>query len=305
MWRNRAEESGTERNTEETTLMESIIFPNKNNLTSLSNISNVALEKNILNLSVANNNNNINKFIILNDESEEEIVLCKKNLECDIYISALKQKLNIAKKERKISELTLNTMKRKILELKEKEIETWKQYKEFQSIIQKIIYNKSKKKQKNNNKKSIRKSPNSSIEFSNYSVLTNLNNKSSYIYYNANGNIYKSPNINMEKAKNKNKLDRNQMNESSKNLYKPINTCPFSLKKNKKHYFQNLELRLNKCKGNNKNERRSPEIQIKKNLMKKLEEDERERQQIQEEIAKIEKEQINLFKNFNQNVKSQ
>ena len=85
-------------------------------------------------------NKNYN-YNTINEYSDEDLYLSKLNLECDMHISSLRKQLEILKKDRKKVELNVKNLKKKINELQDKEIKSFKQVEYTKKYIDKIMKN--------------------------------------------------------------------------------------------------------------------------------------------------------------------
>ena len=260
--------------------------------------------------------------------------ISKKNLEYDIQIAALKKKLASVKEQRKQSEMKVNLIKIKIKQLQNEEKASIKELENTKKSIQKIRNNR-KKSQINNNANKAFKKNKKTHNFIKIKTLSFINNKNSgnFInnsYFKDNENKIGSNHsfhISMKKNNNfknsftpkanylvkKNALNNpnnrsNPFNDkygdySFKNTSINLEQIKFNYSNipNKKRVLANSISNQNK-NINNKNNKNDLKSQIKKNLINKLKQDEEERKRIQEEIRKIEKEQYNLWVNFNDNM---
>ena len=80
----------------------------------------------------------------IDDYNKDIFHLTKINLEYDIYLSSLKKQLAIIKEERKLSEINVTNLKRKIFELQKEEQKSIKQLENTKKYIKKIIDNRKK-----------------------------------------------------------------------------------------------------------------------------------------------------------------
>ena len=252
-----------------------------------------------------NPNNNIN-----NDNFS--INFSKKNLEYDININNLKKKLQSIKEINKNTQNNIQLIKIRINKLQNDERISFRELEKTKKMILKIKSNK--KKQKYNSKKKLKLNLNSinnkTLSFnskkSNPTIINTTYGTKSQIFSKMKSNIGKHNsfiiNINPRKKLNfyndvlispkmKYFIKKNGINNSYDIIPQNDinNTNEIKTSKFKKKLF---------LEKNNKNWKNT----IKKNLMKKLKEDEEKKRKIEEEIQLIEKEQYDLWNNFNENM---
>ena len=304
---------------------------NNSNCLSTSSLNN---QSSILFLNKSTTNKNQSKFLY-NRSITDNTDISKRNLEYDIQIASLKKKLASVKEQRKKSEMKVNSIKIRIKQLQNEEKASIKELENTKKSIQKIRNNRKKsqnnKKSENNTCKKNKKAHN----FIKIQTLSFINNKNSGNFIN---NSYFKDNENKIASHHSFNISMKK-NNHFKNSFTP--KANYFVKKNAlnnpnkrsntfndyygAYSFKNTSINLDKIKINNpnnpnKNRAESNTIsnqnkninnkynkidlksQIKKNLIKKLKQDEEERKRIQEEIRKIEKEQYNLWVNFNDNM---
>ena len=266
-----------------------------------------------------------NKSQIINDQATslntENIVFSKdilntskKKLECDIKISTLKKKLAEVKEERKKSQYNVNIMKHKIIQLQNEEKNSIRRLENTRSRINKIYENRTKILNRNNNR-----NYSSNLKKKGYSVSSNNLSLKSFCLLNHSKTVFDEFNnslstINPANTSNKKKyvtLNNSEKNNSSvskirkeklnfnkdekihsqKIIFRKINLNSFSEKTNSKKCFKENNI------NNTKNK-------LKQDLIKKVSEQEEEKKRIQKQIEDIEKEQVNLFNSFNQDMSS-
>ena len=267
------------------------------------NFCNKKIEKIHLNTPIIINKKD--NYNTINEYSEEDFLLSKMNLECDINISSLKKKLNEMRQNRKKVELKVINLRKKINELQNKEKKSLKQLEYTKNYINKI-----KKKSKNNLNKNygiiITKINNIYQNNKNPgSIKLNINNSNNYktwmpskkkisfnhkpnlshlAYYSAIKN--NSINISNNNLNSKNNLNKKQTIEKIGN-YK-ICSSPIS----SKIYIKKNITSVRKTKNYRK---------IKDNLIKHIKRDIDEKLRIEREIDKINKEQNKIYNNFYEN----
>jgi hypothetical protein len=94
-------------------------------------------------------NNRNENYNTINEHSEEELCLSKRNLEYDLHITNLKKQLEKLKNDRKKAEINVIHLKKKILELQNKEIASSRQLEYTKKYIKKIMKNSKNKINKN------------------------------------------------------------------------------------------------------------------------------------------------------------
>ena len=94
-------------------------------------------------------NNRNENYNTINEHLEEELYLSKRNLEYDLHITNLKKQLEKLKNDRKKAEINVIHLKKKILELQNKEIASSRQLEYTKKYIKKIMKNSKNKINKN------------------------------------------------------------------------------------------------------------------------------------------------------------
>ena len=240
--------------------------------------------------------NQSNNYNTINEYSEEELYLSKLNLECDIYISSLKQNLVNIKKERKQIESKIINLKKKIQELQDKEMKSSKQLEHTRNYINRIMKNSKNNLNKNygiiitkinniyqNNKNpgNIKLNINNSNNYK--TVVPTKKSVSSMVKTNLNNNI-SNREIRLKRNLIKNqKIKKAEFATDFKNCPSPI-TSKIYIKKNI------TSIRKTKNYEN-----------IKNNLIKNIKKDIDEKLRIEREIEKVNKEQNKLYNNFYEN----
>ena len=230
--------------------------------------------------------NQSNNYNTINEYSEEELYLSKLNLECDIYISSLKQNLVNIKKERKQIESKIINLKKKIQELQDKEMKSSKQLEHTRNYINRIMKNSKNNLNKNygiiitkinniyqNNKNpgNIKLNINNSNNYK--TVVPTKKSVSSMVKTNLNNNI-SNREIRLKRNLIKNqKIKKAEFATDFKNCPSPI-TSKIYIKKNI------TSIRKTKNYEN-----------IKNNLIKNIKKDIDEKLRIEREIEKVNKEQ--------------
>ena len=256
--------------------------------------------------------NQSNNYNTINEYSEEELYLSKLNLECDIYISSLKQNLVNIKKERKQIESKIINLKKKILELQDKEMKSSKQLEHTRNYINRIMKNSKNNLNKNygiiitkiNNIYQNNKNPGN--------IKLNINNSNNYKtvvptkksvssmvktnlshlpFYNEIKNIDNNINNNISnrEIRLKRNLIKNQKIKKAE-FATDIKNCPSPI--TSKIYIKKNITSIRKTK-NYEN--------IKNNLIKNIKKDIDEKLRIEREIEKVNKEQNKLYNNFYEN----
>ena len=254
--------------------------------------------------------NQSNNYNTINEYSEEELYLSKLNLECDIYISSLKQNLVNIKKERKQIESKIINLKKKIQELQDKEMKSSKQLEHTRNYINRIMKNSKNNLNKNygiiitkiNNIYQNNKNPGN--------IKLNINNSNNYKtvvptkksvssmvktnlshlpFYNEIKNIDINNNISNREIRLKRNLIKNQKIKKSE-FATDIKNCPSPI--TSKIYIKKNITSIRKTK-NYEN--------IKNNLIKNIKKDIDEKLRIEREIEKVNKEQNKLYNNFDEN----
>ena len=258
------------------------------------------------------------QITILNTENSnfnnDVFDISKKDLECDIKISALKKKLSNLKEERKKSEYNVNIMKHKIIQLQNEEKNSIRQLEYTRNKINKIYENRNRILNRNNSnfasskKKSKRNGY--SVNTSNLSLKSFLGFNRSKIAFDDLNNSRKT----IDHANTSNKKRYNPLYNSAKinSSGKKIPTEKLTFNKDDKIRSQKIILRkinVNALaeKRNHKKEVKENNIintknKLKQDLINKVNEQEEEKKRIQKQIEEIEKEQVNLFNSFNENM---
>ena len=254
--------------------------------------------------------NQSNNYNTINEYSEEELYLSKLNLECDIYISSLKQNLVNIKKERKQIESKIINLKKKIQELQDKEMKSSKQLEHTRNYINRIMKNSKNNLNKNygiiitkiNNIYQNNKNPGN--------IKLNINNSNNYKtvvptkksvssmvktnlshlpFYNEIKNIDINNNISNREIRLKRNLIKNQKIKKAE-FATDFKNCPSPI--TSKIYIKKNITSIRKTK-NYEN--------IKNNLIKNIKKDIDEKLRIEREIEKVNKEQNKLYNNFYEN----
>ena len=256
--------------------------------------------------------NQSNNYNTINEYSEEELYLSKLNLECDIYISSLKQNLVNIKKERKQIESKIINLKKKIQELQDKEMKSSKQLEHTRNYINRIMKNSKNNLNKNygiiitkiNNIYQNNKNPGN--------IKLNINNSNNYKtvvptkksvssmvktnlshlpFYNEIKNIDNNVNNNISnrEIRLKRNLIKNQKIKKAE-FATDFKNCPSPI--TSKIYIKKNITSIRKTK-NYEN--------IKNNLIKNIKKDIDEKLRIEREIEKVNKEQNKLYNNFYEN----
>ena len=256
--------------------------------------------------------NQSNNYNTINEYSEEELYLSKLNLECDIYISSLKQNLANIKKERKQIESKIINLKKKIQELQDKEMKSSKQLEHTRNYINRIMKNSKNNLNKNygiiitkiNNIYQNNKNPGN--------IKLNINNSNNYKtvvptkksvssmvktnlshlpFYNEIKNIDNNINNNISnrEIRLKRNLIKNQKIKKAE-FATDFKNCPSPI--TSKIYIKKNITSIRKTK-NYEN--------IKNNLIKNIKKDIDEKLRIEREIEKVNKEQNKLYNNFYEN----
>ena len=249
--------------------------------------------------------NQKDNYNTINEYSEEDFLLSKMNLECDIHISSLKKKLTEMKQNRKKVELKVINLRKKINELQDKEKKSIKQLEYTKKYINKIKKNSKNNLNKNygiiitkiNNIYQNNKNPGS--------IKLNINNSNNYkTLIPSQKNISFNQKPNLSHLAYYSAIKNNTINISSKNLNSKTNliknqtiekignykicSSPIS----SKIYIKKNITSIRKTK-NYRN--------IKDNLIKNIRKDIDEKLKIEREIDKINKEQNKIYNNFYEN----
>ncbi len=293
---------------------------------------NTARTNNSNNLSTSSIIHNKSSILLPNKSQREPLDISKKNLEYDIQITALKKKLAMIKEQRKNSENKIHLMKLRINQLQNEEKASIKDLENIKKSIQNIKNNRKKNEYKKNYVKkvintnnNINKSYNSyNRNINNSNIKERVKNKNSNLLGHQSFHISMKKNNNFSIFTNNNYTPKSKIFINKKALNTSNNKTNTSSNDNFGTYsFRNISINLDKIningsknslimnKGNrnsntnininNKNEK-DLKSQIKQNLVNKLREDEKERKRIQEEIRRLEKQQYNLWMNFNENM---
>ena len=189
------------------------------------------------------------------------------NDEYDLQISNLREQLLLAKEERKKTESEYNSIKNRLIKLKNQEVTNNLNFQNIKYRFKLILQNRleSQKKLKSKNIIPLKKSSYSSNKKSNISS----NNNSTKKY-------------------------KNKKNKNGQENKKRIN--------NDKNNDINKQFKNNNDMNNNEkdlNEEEQEKILMKELLLEKLKKDQEEKKRIEEEIAKIEEEELLLINEFN------
>ena len=253
-----------------------------------------------------NRNENYNN---INEHLEEELYLSKRNLEYDLHITNLKKQLEKLKNDRKKAEINVIHLKKKILELQNKEIASSRQLEYTKKYIKKIMKNSKNKINKNygiiitkinniyQNNKNLGNFKLNIKNSSNYKtwvqskrsaasmVNPDLKNLSCYTAIKSNY-INNIPN---KKVKTKRNLIKSQINEKTE-FIETVKDCSSPI--TNKIYIKKT-ITSNRKTKNYQN--------IKDNIIKKIKRDIDEKLRIEREIERINKEQNKLYNNFYEN----
>lgn len=254
-------------------------------------------------------NNRNENYNTINEHLEEEIYLSKRNLEYDLHITNLKKQLEKLKNDRKKAEINVIHLKKKILELQNKEIASSKQLEYTKKYIKKIMKNSKNKINKNygiiitkinniyQNNKNLGNFKLNIKNSSNYKtwvqskrsaasmVNPDLKNLSCYTAIKSNY-INNIPN---KKVKTKRNLIKSQVNEKTE-FIETVKDCSSPI--TNKIYIKKT-ITSNRKTKNYQN--------IKDNIIKKIKRDIDEKLRIEREIERINKEQNKLYNNFYEN----
>jgi hypothetical protein len=302
----------------------------------INNILSSSLMQNQSNIILNNSNGNINSkfnnsYIYQNNQTSPRknltISLSKKNLEYEIKISALKEKLKMLKEDNKNTQNNINLAKLRINKLQSEEKASFRELEKTQKRILNIKTNRkntftnknSSKKKLNLNLSSINntsnyKYTNKKLNFSTkkkksiinteynsgnksqilLNIKNNLNNLDKYNSYH-NNLKQKKTTFNLLSPKMKYFITKNGINRS----YDMIQTDDANFINNEDNQIKTsiYKKRIN----TNKSDLRA---MMKNNLIKKLKEDELNKKKIEKELKQIEKEQYDLCANFSLNFNS-
>lgn len=254
-------------------------------------------------------NNRNENYNTINEHLEEELYLSKRNLEYDLHITNLKKQLEKLKNDRKKAEINVIHLKKKILELQNKEIASSRQLEYTKKYIKKIMKNSKNKINKNygiiitkinniyQNNKNLGNFKLNIKNSSNYKtwvqskrsaasmVNPDLKNLSCYTAIKSNY-INNIPN---KKVKTKRNLIKSQINEKTE-FIETVKDCSSPI--TNKIYIKKT-ITSNRKTKNYQN--------IKDNIIKKIKRDIDEKLRIEREIERINKEQNKLYNNFYEN----
>ena len=244
----------------------------------------------------------------------------------DNKINELKEKLRTLKEQNKMNINNINSMKLRINKLQSEEKTSIRELENVQQRILKINSNRQKNFFKNNiNPKKKININLISIKNKNLTLNNTSNNSKTNIYFehdNKSQNLLKIKNNLNNSINNHNSFRINfsyknySLNNSGmmspkinyfinkngiNNSYEFIQT-ENSNEKNKKKKKSNIFNKKMKNDINLNNSKIDIKTQMKKNIIKKLEEHEQKKREIEEEIKKIEKEQYDLMINFNKSI---
>ena len=254
-------------------------------------------------------NNRNENYNTINEHLEEELYLSKRDLEYDLHITNLKKQLEKLKNDRKKAEINVIHLKKKILELQNKEIASSRQLEYTKKYIKKIMKNSKNKINKNygiiitkinniyQNNKNLGNFKLNIKNSSNYKtwvqskrsaasmVNPDLKNLSCYTAIKSNY-INNIPN---KKVKTKRNLIKSQINEKTE-FIETVKDCSSPI--TNKIYIKKT-ITSNRKTKNYQN--------IKDNIIKKIKRDIDEKLRIEREIERINKEQNKLYNNFYEN----
>jgi hypothetical protein len=246
-------------------------------------------------------NKNYN-YNTINEYSDEDLYLSKLNLECDMHISSLKKQLEILKKDRKKVELNVKNIKKKINELQDKEIKSFKQVEYTKKYIDKIMKN-----SKNNlNKKygiNFPRKNNINQNLRNNQLNNNANNYKTWV--GAKKYIHSLKKNNLSHLACQTAIKNNYINDTSikklnsnRNIIKSQNLENVEYFTNVKNCASPITNKIY-IKKNITSIRKSKHYQnIKDNLIKVIRKDIDEKLKIEREIENINKEQNKLYNSF-------
>ena len=246
-------------------------------------------------------NKNYN-YNTINEYSDEDLYLSKLNLECDMHISSLKKQLEILKKDRKKVELNVKNIKKKINELQDKEIKSFKQVEYTKKYIDKIMKN-----SKNNlNKKygiNFPRKNNINQNLRNNQLNNNANNYKTWV--GTKKYIHSLKKNNLSHLACQTAIKNNYINDTSikklnsnRNIIKSQNLENVEYFTNVKNCASPITNKIY-IKKNITSIRKSKHYQnIKDNLIKVIRKDIDEKLKIEREIENINKEQNKLYNSF-------
>jgi hypothetical protein len=246
-------------------------------------------------------NKNYN-YNTINEYSDEDLYLSKLNLECDMHISSLRKQLEILKKDRKKVELNVKNIKKKINELQDKEIKSFKQVEYTKKYIDKIMKN-----SKNNlNKKygiNFPRKNNINQNLRNNQLNNNANNYKTWV--GTKKYIHSLKKNNLSHLACQTAIKNNYINDTSikklnsnRNIIKSQNLENVEYFTNVKNCASPITNKIY-IKKNITSIRKSKHYQnIKDNLIKVIRKDIDEKLKIEREIENINKEQNKLYNSF-------
>ena len=310
------------------------LFSSRDN--NINNILSTSLMHNQSNILLNNSNGNItnkfnNSYIYQNNETSPResltLLVSKKNLEYEIKISVLKEKLKMLKEKNKKTQNNINLAKLRINKLQSEEKASFRELEKTQKRILKIKTNrKNTFTNKNTSKKKINLNLSSIKNISNYNYTNKKLNFSTTKKNNIINTEYNSGNksqILLNIKNNFNNLDKHnsyrinlKQKKTTFNLLSPkmkyfitkngINNSYDMIQTDDVNYINNGDDQIKtsiftKRINTNKSDLRA---KMKNNLLKKLKEDELNKKKIEEELKQIEKEQYDLCANFRINFNS-
>ena len=238
----------------------------------------------------------------INEYSEDNFSLSKVNLQYDIYITSLKKKLALMKQNRKQVELNVINLKKKINELQDKEIKSFKQVEYTKKYIDKIMKN-----SKNNlNKKygiNFPRKNNINQNLRNNQLNNNANNYKTWV--GTKKYIHSLKKNNLSHLACQTAIKNNYINDTSikklnsnRNIIKSQNLENVEYFTNVKNCASPITNKIY-IKKNITSIRKSKHYQnIKDNLIKVIRKDIDEKLKIEREIENINKEQNKLYNSF-------
>ena len=281
----------------------------------------------ILNNSNGNiNNKSLNSFLYQNSPTTPSDDY--QSFVYDIKINELRQKLRVLKEQNKIKKNNINLTKLRINKLQNEEKASLRELEQTQKRILKIKSNREKNFRKKNIPKkksnlyltsiknrtlnntssnSKRKIILSAQENKSQNILKikknskNIINKHNSLRINLNYKKYSQNNLGLISPKMNYLLVKNGINNSYDMIQIDKDDNNNDIKNN---LYPNKSPLLHKNINNNINNKNEFKNQMKNNIIKKLKEDELQKKKIEEEIKQIEKEQYQLWINFNQNINS-
>ena len=298
----------------------------------LQNQSSIILNNSNGNINYKSNNLDINQNTPIFPNDDLNISITKTNLEYDMKITSLKQKLQILKDQNKNNKNNINLIKLRINKLQNEEKASIRELEKTKKRLLNIKANRENNFYKKNfSKKKINLNL-SSIKNTKYEkkkkILNNSIKKNKSILNTEYGNGNKSQIslkiknhlYNLEKYNScKINLKQKKYSQNNLNIISPKMKCYIAKIGINNSYdmipTEDINNNKNNCNGDckmkssifkkkinyNKSDLRT---QIKKNIIKKLKEDELKKKKIEEEIKQIEKEQYDLCLNFSLNINS-